>query len=110
MSVMKECVLIHVIFFPPICSKASVALQAIQWQKDYPMDFYSYNSLGPWTVNNQVNRPAAATRRRAKANKVSKNDVKSQSIEEGCGSGNTCCGKCNKEDTDNIDKEKDKLY
>ena len=32
--------------------QASVALDSIEWQPDaYPMDFYSADSLGPWTPN-----------------------------------------------------------
>ena len=32
--------------------QASVALNSIEWQPDaYPMDFYSADSLGPWTPN-----------------------------------------------------------
>jgi 2-(3-amino-3-carboxypropyl)histidine synthase len=34
--------------------EAAVALDAIEWQdKVYPMDFYSSNSLGPWTPNHK---------------------------------------------------------
>lgn len=37
--------------------EASVALSTVNWQGDsYPMDFYANNSLGPWTVNNEVHR------------------------------------------------------
>lgn len=35
--------------------EAMVSLKQIEWQKNYPMDFYSYESLGDWTVNNPVN-------------------------------------------------------
>jgi len=31
--------------------EASVALNAIDWQSIYPMDFYANDSLGPWTPN-----------------------------------------------------------
>lgn len=31
--------------------EASVALERIKWQEEYPMDFYAYDSLGPWTPN-----------------------------------------------------------
>ncbi|CAG8677558.1 14399_t:CDS:10 [Funneliformis caledonium] len=31
--------------------EASVALDAIDWQSNYPMDFYANDSLGPWTPN-----------------------------------------------------------
>jgi hypothetical protein len=33
-----------------------VSLKEIEWQNDYPMDFYSNDSLGNWTVNNTLNR------------------------------------------------------
>jgi len=33
-----------------------VSLKEIEWQNDYPMDFYSNDSLGNWTVNNNLNR------------------------------------------------------
>ena len=29
-------------------TQAAVVLQEIEWQKDYPMDFYANDSLGPW--------------------------------------------------------------
>ena len=35
----------------------SVALNSIQWQTVYPMDYYSNKSLGAWTNNNEVHRP-----------------------------------------------------
>jgi len=41
-------------FDKPLLSpyEASVALNTIEWQPDaYPMDFYSADSLGPWTPN-----------------------------------------------------------
>ena len=37
--------------------EASVALGMVEWKEIYPMDFYANFSLGPWTVNNEVNRP-----------------------------------------------------
>lgn len=37
--------------------EAAVALKAIQWQPDYPMDFYAADSLGGWTPNHPSNRP-----------------------------------------------------
>ncbi|XP_075706920.1 2-(3-amino-3-carboxypropyl)histidine synthase subunit 1 [Rhinoderma darwinii] len=46
--------------------EASVALKEIEWQKTYPMDFYSNQTLGPWTVNHESNRPPRATTRRTK--------------------------------------------
>jgi hypothetical protein len=41
-----------------------VALRQIEWQSRYPMDFYSQNSLGPWTPNNLENRPIKQPRRK----------------------------------------------
>nr|XP_002738492.1 PREDICTED: diphthamide biosynthesis protein 1-like [Saccoglossus kowalevskii] len=38
--------------------EASVALGNVEWQSRYPMDFYANDSLGPWTVNNESNRPS----------------------------------------------------
>ncbi|KAL3856870.1 hypothetical protein ACJMK2_011581 [Sinanodonta woodiana] len=35
----------------------SVALDHVTWQKVYPMDYYAYDSLGAWTVNNETQRP-----------------------------------------------------
>lgn len=44
-------------------SQAAVALQEVDWKTVYPMDFYSNQSLGPWTPNHPVNQPARPTRR-----------------------------------------------
>ena len=40
-----------------ISLQMSVALDSIQWQTVYPMDYYSNDSLGAWTNNNEVHRP-----------------------------------------------------
>ncbi|XP_064893074.1 2-(3-amino-3-carboxypropyl)histidine synthase subunit 1 isoform X4 [Columba livia] len=37
--------------------EAAVALQDIEWQQPYPMDFYASQSLGPWTVNHAGTQP-----------------------------------------------------
>ena len=42
--------------------EAMVSLKQVEWQKEYPMDFYSNDSLGNWTVNNQMNRNVTASR------------------------------------------------
>ena len=42
----------------------SVALDSVQWQTVYPMDYYSNDSLGPWTNNNEVHRPVRQRRPR----------------------------------------------
>ena len=33
-----------------------VCLKEIEWQKEYPMDYYSNDSLGNWTVNSKYNK------------------------------------------------------
>ena len=43
----------------------SVALDSVSWQSVYPMDYYAYESLGPWTNNNQVHRPARVRKPRS---------------------------------------------
>ena len=43
--------------------EAAVALKAVNWQGEcYPMDFYANKSLGPWTVNNEVNKTRASAK------------------------------------------------
>lgn len=37
--------------------EVSVALKMSEWRKRYPMDFYTYDSTGNWTVNHESNRP-----------------------------------------------------
>ncbi|XP_069801474.1 2-(3-amino-3-carboxypropyl)histidine synthase subunit 1 [Dendropsophus ebraccatus] len=46
--------------------EACVALKEAEWQKTYPMDFYSNQSLGPWTVNHESHRPLRVTARQTK--------------------------------------------
>jgi 2-(3-amino-3-carboxypropyl)histidine synthase len=36
--------------------EAMVCLKEIQWQNEYPMDYYSNDSLGNWTVNSKYNK------------------------------------------------------
>lgn len=43
-----------------------VSLKQIEWQNEYPMDFYANDSLGNWTVNNKFNKPVP----KPKLNKV----------------------------------------
>ena len=38
----------HNLFF-----QAMVAVKNIEWQEQYPMDFYSNSSLGAWTPNHE---------------------------------------------------------
>jgi len=42
----------------------SVALNTIEWKTQYPMDYYAYDSLGPWTNNHADNRPPQPSRNR----------------------------------------------
>uniref|UniRef100_A0A8C3U969 2-(3-amino-3-carboxypropyl)histidine synthase subunit 1 n=1 Tax=Catharus ustulatus TaxID=91951 RepID=A0A8C3U969_CATUS len=42
---------------PRSSPQAAVALQDIEWQQPYPMDFYASQSLGPWTVNHGGTQP-----------------------------------------------------
>jgi len=42
----------------------AVALNSIEWKTLYPMDYYAYDSLGPWTNNHAENRQAPAPRNR----------------------------------------------
>ena len=35
----------------------AVALNVVSWKEVYPMDYYSNDSTGPWTVNNETHRP-----------------------------------------------------
>jgi 2-(3-amino-3-carboxypropyl)histidine synthase len=41
--------------------EASVVFESVAWQDVYPMDFYSNDSLGPWTVNHGRNIRKKAT-------------------------------------------------
>jgi len=81
--------------------EASVVLQEIEWQSDYPMDFYANASLGPWTVNNELNRHVPVSRRRKnlKTEKLSSDNIGSIArSDDSCGGQSTeCCGKCHQE-------------
>jgi 2-(3-amino-3-carboxypropyl)histidine synthase len=48
--------------------QASVVLDSIAWQKDYPMDFYSNLSLGAWTVNHESHRKPRPARNKINPN------------------------------------------
>ncbi|KAG9265209.1 2-(3-amino-3-carboxypropyl)histidine synthase subunit 1 isoform X1 [Astyanax mexicanus] len=52
-------------FSKPLLSpyEAAVALQKVEWQEVYPMDFYSNQSLGPWAPNHPDNQPKRPTRK-----------------------------------------------
>ncbi|KAJ2806607.1 Diphthamide biosynthesis protein 1 [Coemansia guatemalensis] len=47
--------------------EANVALDAIEWQDTYPMDFYAFDSLGPWAPNYHS---TLAIRQRERAKKL----------------------------------------
>lgn len=88
--------------------QASVALDEIEWQGDYPMDFYANASLGPWTVNNEHNRQVTVSRRRKNLNteKLSSENVYSNmDSKDGCdGQSTKCCGKCHQEKLHTLNK------
>uniref|UniRef100_A0A183C084 2-(3-amino-3-carboxypropyl)histidine synthase n=1 Tax=Globodera pallida TaxID=36090 RepID=A0A183C084_GLOPA len=42
---------------------------------EYPMDFYAYDSGGPWTNNHQMHRPSTARQPRRRREHISLNDV-----------------------------------
>ena len=65
------------ILFSFFIFQVSVALGNSAWQDEYPMDFYANSSLGPWTVNNEVNRPVRGKKKRTelKSNLTSKTDT-----------------------------------
>ena len=81
--------------------QASVVLEQIEWQENYPMDFYANASLGPWTVNNERNRQIPVSRRKKNLHteKLSAENVPSNvEVKEGCdGQTKECCGKCHQE-------------
>ncbi|CAH3109112.1 unnamed protein product [Porites lobata] len=88
--------------------EASVVLQQIEWQKDYPMDFYANASLGSWTVNNEVNRQATVSRRRKhlQTEKLT-SEEKGANVEskDDCGGEHgDCCGKCHQENSQKLNK------
>ncbi|XP_030633599.1 2-(3-amino-3-carboxypropyl)histidine synthase subunit 1 [Chanos chanos] len=60
--------------------EAAVALQQVDWQDVYPMDFYSNKSLGPWTPNHPDNQPARPARKHTQ--KAAANSV---AASQGCG-------------------------
>ena len=81
--------------------QASVVLEQIEWQENYPMDFYANASLGPWTVNNERNRQIPVSRRKKNLHteKLSAENAPSNlKGKEGCdGQTKECCGKCHQE-------------
>ena len=66
--------------------QASVALDSIEWQPDaYPMDFYSADSLGPWTPNFPEE---------GKGEKKGKTTVKIKDDDERAGASKGDCNDC----------------
>ncbi|KAK0155719.1 2-(3-amino-3-carboxypropyl)histidine synthase subunit 1 [Merluccius polli] len=58
-------------------SRLRWALQQVMWQEVYPMDFYSNQSLGPWTPNHADHQPPRPARRQTQVTRgpnVKKND------------------------------------
>ena len=94
-------------------SQASVVLQQIKWQKDYPMDFYANTSLGSWTVNNEVNRQATVSRRRKhlQTEKLTSEEKEAnvESKDDCGGERGDCCGKCHQENSQKLNKT-EKIY
>ena len=48
------------------------------------MDFYANDSLGPWTVNNEVHRPQRTRKPRTKIRQEVKIHTASSCVETGC--------------------------
>ncbi|XP_005107942.1 2-(3-amino-3-carboxypropyl)histidine synthase subunit 1 [Aplysia californica] len=76
-------------FSKPLLSpyEMSVALQLAQWQDTYPMDYYANESLGSWTVNNEVNKPPRQRKARVKI----ATDPSSSSSDKLCSLSSSCC-------------------
>ncbi|KAJ2451692.1 Diphthamide biosynthesis protein 1 [Coemansia sp. RSA 2424] len=69
--------------------EANVALDAVDWQDVYPMDFYAFESLGPWTPNYFS---SLAIRQREKAKKTADVCGPSACGSSVCGSASgSCC-------------------
>ncbi|KAG0220979.1 Diphthamide biosynthesis protein 1 [Mortierella sp. GBA43] len=62
--------------------EASVVFESIPWQPVYPMDFYSNDSLGPWTVNHGRNIRSKAKTTKPKS-KVSDTSAAVEAVVEG---------------------------
>lgn len=91
-------------FDQPLLSpyELSVALGNIKWQPTYPMDYYANESLGPWTVNNELHRSIRRkithknTKSKSKVSENSNSEMlkcdKGTGQETGCEVKETCCG------------------
>jgi len=70
------------------------------------MDFYANASLGPWTVNNELNRHVPVSRRRKnlKTEKLSSDNIGSTAkSDDSCGGqSRECCGKCHQENVQKL--------
>lgn len=58
--------------------EASVVFESVPWQDVYPMDFYSNDSLGPWTVNHGRNLRRKAASEEAAAARAQKTKAKAE--------------------------------
>ncbi|XP_061136931.1 2-(3-amino-3-carboxypropyl)histidine synthase subunit 1 isoform X1 [Syngnathus typhle] len=63
---------------------AAVALQETAWKEVYPMDFYSNQSLGPWTPNHPSNQPPRPTRAQARSPAASLQNANKQCTRPQC--------------------------
>jgi 2-(3-amino-3-carboxypropyl)histidine synthase len=70
-----------------------VAVKSIEWQEQYPMDFYSNSSLGAWTPNHEQCKLGK------KRTKVKKPEVSGERKE---GDSKACA--CVNRETQNVEK------
>jgi len=82
-------------FNKPLLSpyEMSVALQKSTWQDVYPMDYYANDSLGPWTVNNEANRPQRQRKPRIKV--ALEKETNSKSLSGTCCKSENSCSNSN---------------
>ncbi|CAB4006940.1 diphthamide biosynthesis 1, partial [Paramuricea clavata] len=73
--------------------EAMVAVKSIEWQEQYPMDFYSNSSLGAWTPNHEQCKLGK------KRTKVKKTEVRGEGKE---GDSEACA--CVNRETQNVEK------
>lgn len=65
--------------------EASVVFESVAWQDVYPMDFYSNDSLGPWTVNHGRNIRKKATGTGSAGKSLLKSKAKTDENERSAG-------------------------
>ncbi|RUS80880.1 hypothetical protein EGW08_011351 [Elysia chlorotica] len=97
-------------FEKPLLSpyEMSVALRLTEWQSTYPMDYYANDSLGPWTVNNEANKPPRPPRKTARAKvkiEAAENLGNATSMAMNAAQESSLCcgdkgGQCNRSDAD----------